>query len=192
MAITKDREYRGFDFNLEEKEDKMVVEGRAIVFNTPTVLFEMDGVEYKEKIDSRALEGVDLSDVVLVIDHAGKPAARTRNNTLQLDLRKDGLYIRADLSKNETGRELYEDIKNGFFDTMSFAFTVEEDEYDKRNHMRTVSKIKRIFDVSAVSFPAYEKTSIQARNRIEEAEAEIEALEKAKELRKRLILKTYF
>ena len=191
MAISKDREYRGFDF-ITEDEDKMIVEGRAIVFNTSTTLFEKDDIQFKEKIDARALDGVDLSDVVLVIDHQGKPAARTRNNTLQLDLREDGLYVRADLSKNSTGRELYEDIKNGFFDTMSFAFTVEDDEYDKRNHTRTINKIKRIFDVSAVSFPAYQQTSIQARNRIEEAEAEIEALEKAKELRKRLLLKTYY
>jgi phage head maturation protease len=86
--------------------------------------------------------------------------------------------MEADLSKNTTGRELYEDIKNGFYDKMSFAFKVREDSYDRETRTRTILKIERIFDVSAVTFPAYEQTSISARSWAE-AQHEIEAAEAA-------------
>ena len=187
--ITTNKEYRSFDF--EQEDEGMKVKGNPVVFNSETVLYEIDGIEYKEKIDSKALDGADLSDIILNIDHEGKPAAKTKNGTLQVEIKADGLYIEADLSKNETGRELYEDIKNGFFDSMSFAFVVDEDEYDKITHTRTIKKIKKCYDVSAVTFPAYNKAKISARSYVEAvAEAEHKASVEA-ELRKRLILKTY-
>lgn len=190
MAITRDRHYRAFNFEADGAGD-MVVKGLPVVFNSETVIYEYDGIEYKEKIDARAFDGADISDVVLNIDHEGKPAAKTRNGTLKLDVRGDGLYMEADLSKNETGRELYEDISNGFYDRMSFAFLVEEDAYNKDTRTRTITKIKKVYDVSAVTFPAYNATSISARSWAEaEAEAERKVAEAA-ELRKRLILKTY-
>ena len=83
------------------------------------------------------------------------------------------------MSKNATGRELYEDIRNGFYDKMSFAFKVREDSYDRETRTRTILRIERIFDVSAVTFPAYEQTSISARSWAE-ARHEIEAAEAAK------------
>ncbi len=188
--ISNDREYRGFNF--EQTEDSMIVTGKAVAFNSPTVLYECNGIQYKEVIDPKAFEGVDLSDVVLVIDHQGTPAARTKNNTLKLDIRADGLYIEADLSKNATGRELYEDIKNGFYSSMSFSFIAEVDEYNAETHTRTIKKFKRIYDVSVVSFPAYQNTSISARSFFAvEAEKEMKAIAEA-EFRKKLILKTYF
>ncbi|NLD47496.1 MAG: HK97 family phage prohead protease [Clostridiaceae bacterium] len=185
--ISNDREYRSFDFE-QSDDEKMIITGKAVVFNTPTVLYEIDGIQYKEVIAPGALDGVDLSDVVLVIDHEGKPAARTKNSTLKLEVRNDGLYIEADLSKNATGRELHEDIKNGFYQSMSFAFTVETDEYNRDTRTRTIKKVKRLYDVSAVSFPAYKNTSISARSFFEaEAEKEQKAKELA-ELRQKLIL----
>ncbi|SFM09226.1 HK97 family phage prohead protease [Pelosinus propionicus] len=178
--ITKDRQYRSFDFELREKTEdgKMIIVGNPIVFNRETVIWEYDGVQYKEVIDAKALDSADMSDVVLNIDHKGKPAAKTKNRTLILDKRIDGLYIEADLSQNATGRELYEDIDNEFYDKMSFAFSVLEDSYNQETHTRTILKIKRLYDVSAVTFPAYSETSISARSWAE-AQHDIEVAEAA-------------
>lgn len=171
--ITKDRQYRAFEF--EQKED-MKVDGQAVTFNNPTVIFEVDGVKYYEIVDARAFDRTDMSDVVLNVDHQGKPAAKTKNQTLELRKTESGLFISADLSKNATGRELYEDISNGFYDKMSFAFTVRKDEYDKQTRTRKILEIDKLYDVSAVTVPAYEATSISARSFFE-AEAEKELME---------------
>lgn len=190
--ITKDRQYRAFDF---QETDDMIVEGQAVAFESPTVMFEMDGIKYYEVIDRSAFDQAQMNDVVLVIDHDGKPAAKTKNGTLELRKTESGLFIRADLSKNATGRELHEDIKNGFYDKMSFAFTVKKDSYDKQTRTRRIEEIDRLFDVSAVTFPAYDQTSISARSFFEqECEKEMkermemqkreEALNKLKELLK--------
>lgn len=180
-------ESRNMSFNLTG--NNMIVTGRAIPFNSPTVLYEIDGKKYYEVIDSRALNGVDLSDVVLVVDHEGKPAARTKNGTLKLEIRSDGLYIEADLSKNNTGRELHEDIKNGFYQTMSFSFIADKggDKYNPETRTRTITKFKRIFDVSVVKFPAYSSTSISARG----TTPSVTDKAKDNDLRQRLILLTY-
>lgn len=172
--ITPNREYRAFEFESSE----MRVEGKAVAFESPTVMAEFDGLRFYEVIDRNAFAETDMSDVVLNIDHKGKPAAKTKNGTLELRLSDDGLFISADLSKNATGRELHEDIDNGFFDKMSFAFTVQKDSYDKNTRTRRIEKIDRLYDVSAVTFPAYQATSISARNFFE-AEAEKEMKERA-------------
>lgn len=179
--ITKDRTYRHFGFELREQAEggDMIVVGQPVIFGVETVLWEYDGIQYKEVIDSRALDEAKMDDVVLNIDHEGKPAAKTKNGTLKLFLRHDGLYMEADLSKNTTGRELYEDIRNGFYDKMSFAFKVREDSYDRETHTRTILKIERIYDVSAVTWAAYEQTSLSARNWAK-AQYEIEAAEAVK------------
>ena len=179
--ITKDRTYRHFGIELREQAEdgKMIVVGQPVIFGVETVLWEYDGIQYKEVIDSRALDEAKMDDVVLNIDHEGKPAAKTKNGTLKLFLRHDGLYMEADLSKNTTGRELYEDIRNGFYDKMSFAFKVREDSYDRETHTRTILKIERIYDVSAVTWAAYEQTSLSARNWAK-AQYEIEAAEAVK------------
>ncbi len=176
--ISNDRHYRHFQFELRNADDTndMVVKGRPAVFNTETVMYEFDGVQYKEIIDAEAFSEARMDDVVFNIDHQGKPAAKTKNGTLQLHVRADGLYMEADLSQNATGRELYEDIRNGFYDKMSFAFSVEDEDYNKDIRTRTVKKVKRLFDVSAVSRPAYEATSIQSRSWAE-AQSEIDTAE---------------
>lgn len=180
--ITKDRHYRHFGFELREQGEggEMIVQGQPVVFNQEVVIWEYDGVEYKEKIDPGAFAETKMDDVVLVVDHEGKPAAKTKNRTLQLSLKPDGLYMEADLSKNATGRELYEDIRNGFYDKMSFSFRVKEDSYNRETHTRTILKIERLYDVSAVTFAAYEQTSISARSWAE-AQHEIEAAEAVKD-----------
>ena len=176
MAITKDRQYRSFEFNKSDEKD-MIIEGIPIVFEEATTTFEIDGIKYYEKISRDALRNAKIDDVVLNIDHVGKPAAKTKNGTLELEIRDNDVFVRADLSKNATGRELYEDISNGFYDKMSFAFTIGEEEYDRDSRTRIIKKINRLYDVSAVTVPAYEQTTINARSYFE-AEAEKERLEK--------------
>ena len=181
--ITNNREYRAFNFTADE----MIVEGKAVSFDRAEVMYTVDGVEFKEKISARAFDGAKMDDVVLNIDHSGKPAAKTKNGTLELNKTTEGLFIRADLSKNATGRELYEDIKNGFYDKMSFAFTVKKDNYDKQTRTRTIEEIDRLYDVSSVTFPAYEATGISARSFFEvEAEKEQKELAEAREREERM------
>jgi len=176
--ITKDRNYRKFAFESRSENDKKVVVGMPVIFDRETVLWEHDGIEYKEKVAATAFDGAKMDDVVLNIDHMGKPAAKTKNGTLRLEVRADGLYMEADLGQNATGRELYEDIQNGFYDKMSFSFAVSEESYDRDTHTRTILKFKQLYDVSAVTFPAYEQTNISARSWAE-ARYEIEAAEVA-------------
>lgn len=188
-----DREFRSFkEFEIRKNEEEMVVEGYAVTFNDPTIMYSYDGIDYKEQIDDRAFENADMKDVIFNYNHGGKVIARTRNKTLELKVDKKGLYIRAKLDGTDEGRKIYEEIKGGYIDKMSFAFTVSESAYDTENHMRTIRKVKKLYDVSAVDIPAYDTTSISARSFFElEREKEQKALDKA-ELRRKLILKTYF
>ena len=159
--ISKDREYRAFE--MRATDGNMVVEGYAAVFNSPTVLYEYDGVDYIEEIDAGAFQSSEMADVVMNYNHQGKPVARTKNQTLSLMVDNIGLKIRADLSGTEEGRRLYEEIRGGYIDKMSFAFTVSEDSYDRVTHTRRILGIKRLFDVAAVDVPAYDATNISAR-----------------------------
>lgn len=188
--------YRSFEFQVREAQiensdsKELWVEGFAVRFNSPTVLFEMGGIEYKEQIDSRAFEDCNMADVIFNYNHGGKVMARTRNNTLQMEVREEGLWIRARLDGTEEGRKLYDEIKGGYIDRMSFRFTVREESYDKENHMWTVRKLKRLYDVSAVDIPAYDDTSIEARkdSAVLEAEAqEQRKREAAADLKKRTL-----
>lgn len=175
-----------------ESGDELWVEGYAVIFDSETVLFEYAGVEYKEMICSGAFEGCKMEDVIFNYNHGGKVMARTRNHTLQLEIDEKGLKMRARLDGTEEGRRLYEEIKGGYIDRMSFAFVVKEESYDKDNHMWKVRAIKRLYDVSAVDFPAYDDTSIEARrNSILEAEAqETRERKAAADLRKRKLVAT--
>lgn len=188
-----DREFRSFkEFEIRNEQNDMIVEGYAVTFNEPTVMYSYDGIDYKEQIDDRAFEDADMKDVIFNYNHGGKVIARTRNKTLELRLDKKGLYIKAKLDGTDEGRKIYEEIKGGYIDKMSFAFTVSESAYDSENHTRTIRKIKKLYDVSAVDIPAYDTTSISARSFFElEREKEQKALDKA-QLRRKLILKTYF
>lgn len=188
----------------EPDDSKMIVEGRAVVYDTPVVMFEFDGVKYYEVIARGALDGADLKDVPFKYNHSDDVMimARTRNKTLDLIPDEKGLLIRAELADITAGRDLYALIKRGDIDKMSFAFTVTEQSYNKDTRTRTIIKFKRIWDVSAVDIPAYSDTSISARSFFEAeaekerlaAEAEAEQQRKAAEAakkRKKLIMRTY-
>lgn len=177
--ISKDREYRSFvELRAAGEKDGAVVEGYAAVFDTPTVLYSVEGIDYKEEIAPTAFSATEMQDVVMNYNHGGKPVARTRNGTLTLLVDSRGLKVTADLSGTEEGRRLYEEIKGGYIDKMSFAFVVSEDTYNSDTHTRRITGIKRLFDVAAVDRPAYDATDISARSyfsaEAEKAKAEAE------------------
>lgn len=175
-------------------QDEMIIEGRAIIYESPTVMYEIDGVKYYEVIARGALEGADLKDVPFKYNHSDSVMvmARTRNKTLELIPDEQGLLVRAKLAPTTAGRDLYQLIKRGDIDKMSFAFTVAEQKYDKKTRTRKIIRIKRIWDVSAVDTPAYPDTYISARHYFEaQAEAERQAAEAAEKRRRKLIIQTY-
>ena len=146
-------------------ESDYYVEGYATTFDDPYVLYECDGVQYKEVIDRHALDGADLSDVIMQFDHAGRVFARTgKSNTLIVEPQERGLFMAADLSRTEQARSMHEDIAAGLVSKMSWAFTVQEDSYDRETRTRRILKIKKVYDVSAVSFPANPSTELSARS----------------------------
>ena len=146
-------------------ESDYYVEGYATTFDDPYVLYECDGVQYKEVIDRHALDGADLSDVIMQFDHAGRVFARTgKSNTLIVEPQDRGLFMAADLSRTEQARSMHEDIAAGLVTKMSWAFTVQEDSYDRETRTRRILKIKKVYDVSAVSFPANPSTELSARS----------------------------
>ena len=175
--------------------NEMIVQGQAVTFESETVLFKCGNTEYKEVIDRNAFNETDMSDVIFNYNHGGKVVARTRNNTLKLSIDSNGLNIEARLDGTEEGRRLYEEIKGGYIDRMSFCFTVKEESYNQETHTWRVLKIDKLYDVSAVDFPAYDTTSISARSsRLAVAEKEQKALERAqlqKDRSKKLLYKTY-
>ena len=182
------KEYR--DEENSERQD--YVHGVPVVFNTPTCLYEYEGIKFYEQIDRHAFDNCDMSDVIFNYNHGGRVAARIRNNTLKLSINDVCMEMDAFLGGTEYGRNLLEDIRGGYIDKMSFAFVVAEDgdEYDPATHTRTITKIKKLYDVSAVDIPAYDTTSISARSFFEvEYEKEKRALEQAR-FREMCIAKT--
>lgn len=194
MPIKKDREYRAVqEFTLapgEGEEKTFRVRGTAAVFDTPTCLYEVDGVKYFEVIDRRAFDECDMSDVIFNYNHCGKVVARLRNKTLTLTVTERGLEMEADLSGTAAGRELFAEIDGGYVDKMSFSFTVRASGYDAATHTRTIKKVRKLYDVSAVDIPAYQETDISARSFFEgEHSREVRALEQARR-RRALIART--
>lgn len=188
MTISKDRLYRHFEMRADPNE--MRVDGYAAMFDVEEVMYEWDGIQYKEVIDRKAFDNTQMADVVMNYNHGGKPVARTKNKTLELDIDDVGLKVRADLSTTGESRALYEEIKAGLIDKMSFAFTVSEEAYNKDTRTRRITGIKRLYDVAAVDIPAYDSTSISARSFYQaEAERELaEARARAKRVQKLRIL----
>lgn len=153
-----------------EIKENYSVSGYATTFdNYP--LMEVDGITYYEKISPNAFDNVDMSDVILQFDHSGAVFARTKNGTLFLEVDNKGLKIKADLSKTEASRNMFNEIKETMITKMSWAFTVEEEEYDEETRTRIIKKVKKIYDTSFVSRPANENTSIKVENEHHERSA---------------------
>ena len=134
MPMKNDREYRNFSIERRAKEvdekSSYLVEGYASTFEEYE-LFEDDDYIFRERIEPTAFDEADMTDVVFLLDHTGRVYARTKNGTVNLSVDDKGLYTKTDLSKTEASRSVYEDIKEGNYDQMSFAFT-EGKLYDSR------------------------------------------------------------
>lgn len=169
MPFKKEREYRALAAPLSVQQaakridTDYYVEGYATTFDKPYFLYEVDGVKFYERIDAHALDGADMSDVIMQYDHEGRVFARQSNKTLILVPDHKGLLVAADLGKTDLARGLYQDIEAGMITKMSWAFVTEKDSYDRATHTRTILKIKKVYDVSAVSIPANGDTEISAR-----------------------------
>ena len=141
--------------------DKMIIEGYAVKYDTPATHFE-----FTEIIVSGALDECDMSDVPLKYNHSDENLimARTRNKSLELINDSKGLKIRAELIDTTANQDLYKSIRSKLIDKMSFAFSVEKQEWDFEKGIRKVLKIDRLYDVSVVDVPFYDTTEIYARN----------------------------
>lgn len=180
MKGKKDVEYRRVEFdlsNVECREDSdngtYHISGRAIVFGQVTRI-EGYWEDFDEIIDRHAFDDADMSDVALFVNHNQRmvPLARVKRGkgTLSINIREDGVYIESDLDveNNPTAAELYSALKREDINKMSFAFSIESQKWDRLDSktevpLRTVLKIRKLYEVSAVTYPAYEGTSLDAR-----------------------------
>ncbi len=191
-TILDKREYRKIDAAVMEtrsaEDGAMIVEGYATTFNQPYELWRDSEMIVSEQVDRNAFAETDMSDVIMQYDHEGRVFARIANGTLALESDDHGLKIRANLGGTEIGRQLFEEIRGGYTNKMSFGFTVTaderktaKDEDGKITVLRTITKIGKLYDVSAVSLPANDATEISARTisdgLIAEAKEEIRAAE---------------
>lgn len=182
--LNEGRSYRNIDvssFERRNEDNEMRVSGYASTFNEPYELWSYDGYTLIEQIAPHAFDNTDMRDVIMQYDHAGRVFARVSNDTLKLDIDDHGLHVEARLGGTEIGRQLYEEIEGGYTTKMSFGFIVAEDKREvTENHeentvtvLRTITKISRLFDVSAVSLPANDATAISARSYGEGVIAEV-------------------
>ena len=176
-ANEKNYERRSYDFEIRAQEDEdgiVILSGRPIVYNSRTDLGYFD-----EIIEQGALDGTDLTDVRFLVNHdAGKiPLARSRrnngNSTMQFSVDQEGMridWVKLDVKNNDQARALASAVKRGDITGMSFMFILDEDGYEWRNletdhPTRVIKRITSVIEVSAVTFPAYEATSIEVNQR---------------------------
>ena len=197
------REYRKIDATLMEtraaEDGQMIVEGYATTFNQPYELWREKDMIVNEQVDANAFDETDTSDTIMQYDHEGRVFARVKNGTLTIAPDEHGLKITANLGGTEIGRQLYEEIRGGYTDKMSFGFTVAGQKRERSKDadgntviLRTITKVGRLFDVSAVSLPANDATEISSRTigdgliaeAMEEVRAEEERQRRIGEIRK--------
>lgn len=177
--IEQGREYRKMILEVRETEEEndYTVTGYATTFDEPYTLYSIgDGKVVKEQVSRNAFDNTDRSDVIMQFDHEGVVFARLSNDTLKLTVDDHGLFVEAYLGGTSNGRNLYEEIKGGYINKMSFGFTVTDDDLAEADYgyLRTIKAIGKLYDVSAVSIPANDYTEISARNHIDGAIDEIE------------------
>lgn len=177
QKLNDGREYRAMSMEVKPDAEEYYVEGYATTFEQPYHLyFDKQGREIKEKVSRDAFLNTDMSDVIMQYDHEGRVFARLSNDTLKLGIDDHGLKVTAYLGGTAIGRNLYEEIKGGYTNKMSFGFTVSKDGIvkDGDGFLRSIDSIGKLFDVSAVSLPANNLTEISARSHCEGAIAEID------------------
>lgn len=178
--INNGREYRKMELNIQEPESYNV-RGYATTFNEKYTLWDDGDFRVDEQVDPHAFDECDMRDVIFQYDHEGRVFARTSNDTLKLTPDAHGLEVNAYLGGTEIGRNLFEEIKGGYTSKMSFGFHVEADDIKEEEvegkviYTRTIKKINKLYDVSAVSLPANDGTEISARSLKDGAIAKLEA-----------------
>lgn len=172
---------------VDSEEDKMIIEGYAITFESPATHWGMT-----EVIDRNALSECDMSDVPLKYNHDDSHLilARTRNGSLKLEVDDIGLHFRAELIDTNANQDIYKSIKAGLIDKCSFAFTTKDEEYNFDTDTRRIKSIDKLFDVSVVDVPYYDSTSVYAR-KLDNSKEYVEQrnLEKRKKLAEKLARK---
>lgn len=186
-AKLSEREYRDFILAVvptEEgaSEERQIVKGYASTFNQPYTLWEDDEFVIQEQVDSKAFDEADLSDVIFQYNHEGRVFARNSNGTLTVGPDEVGLGIEADLGGTDIGRQLFQEIKGGYTTKMSYGYTVNGSSWEDRKledgrtlELRTITSVGKVYDVSAVSIPANNATSISVRNLSDGVIAEVKA-----------------
>lgn len=171
---TNEREYRNFTLTVKDAdEEKKLVTGYASTFMEPYTLYEDDEVRIQEQVAKDAFKDADLSDVIMQYDHCGRVFARVSNRTLEVEPDDHGLAMCADLGGTEIGCQLYEEIKGGYTTKMSYGYTVPDGgaswerkalDDGRMLELRTINRISKVYDVSAVSLPANDGTEISVRD----------------------------
>ena len=178
--IQAGREYRAMSMTAtdnvdQEGDEARTVEGYATTFDEPYYLYTIyndDDTVYAtvyEEVERDAFREADLSDVIMQYDHQGRVFARLSNDTLRLEQDDHGLKVRAYLGGTELGRQLYDEIKGGYTNKMSFGFSVSKTSLERhangRDFVRRIEGIKKLYDVSAVSYPQNPFTTISESTR---------------------------
>lgn len=180
MKEIRTAEVRATDPTADGK-DALIIVGTPIVFDTPTTINDLCG-SYTEVIKRGALDGCDLTDSRLLVNHdmTRIPLARTPK-TMQLSITEKGLEMRAELPDTEEARSVYTAVKREDLTGMSFAFSVPDDgsSFDAKTNIRTITKISKVYEVSLVNFPAYPTASAEARSTRAESLKKLEARNKA-------------
>jgi len=192
------KETRLADVVLHEDEGKMILEGYALVFNQETLIGD-ETYGFIEEISPNALQETKMKDVPMKYNHMDSflIIARTKNKSLELTVDHIGLKVRAELLDTSHNQDIYKMVRSGLLDKMSFAFTVDEQVWNREGSIpkRTITKIERLYDVSVVDTPAYDATSIYARS-LESMELELKTMELAEQkeksdlMKKRIKIKT--
>ena len=194
--LPNEREYRDFTLAVieanETEDENMEVRGYASTFNEPYTLYEDDEIVIREQVSPRAFDNADMSDVIFQYDHQGRVFARMSNGTLTVVPDERGLAINANLGGTDIGRQLYEEIKGGYTTKMSYGYRVSGDTWEQKTlddgrllDLRTVTQISKVYDVSAVSLPANDGTSISVRTLTDGEVERVKAERLAFELEKR-------
>lgn len=139
------------------------VEGYATTFEPYVLYRDYEGNDVYELIERSSLDNADMSDIIFQFDHGGMVYARTSNGSLIVEVDEHGLFVAADLGRTESAKRLYDSIQAGMVTQMSWRYMVDEESYDRDKKTWTTRKVSKIYDVSAVSIPANDQTSIEAR-----------------------------
>ena len=168
--ITRDFTIEGMEARMERigedetASERMILEGYASVYNDQYKI----GSWYIEEIQAGAFNEADLSNVVLNLNHDDSILlGRTKNGSLSLTIDATGLKFRAELPDTQQAKDVYELVRSGLIDQCSFRFSIQEGKSEIKNgdDIFVITKVRKVYDVSVVTFPAYEKTSVQARNK---------------------------